>query len=369
MIRVLHVIRAMERAGAETFIMNVYRNIDTKSIQFDFLVNADNVCAYDHEIVERGGGIFRVPYFNVINYNSYVRSVKRFFSQHNEHPIVHGHVGLSAPVYLREARKLGKYTIAHSHGANAPLSVKELGYRIVSSQVRNTAEHFFACSKQAGLDRFGTQIVADSNLFEVINNGIDLEKYKLSQNMHAARKERLGLSSFQVFGHVGRFANEKNHAFLLRVFCEIKRINPRSVLLLVGDGPLRKPVEDEARQLGIIDSVFFIGIVPDPRIWLEAMDVFVFPSFHEGLSLALLEAQAAGLPCVVSEAIDSSNIASNRVCKLPLNDSPSFWASKCLGFAELRNEPNSDEIESLRMMGFDIRDTAKKMEEFYLSHA
>lgn len=369
MIRVLQVIGAMNRAGAETFIMNVYRNIDRDAVQFDFLVNAENECDYDREILDLGGRIFRVPYYRIANYASYRKSVASFFDEHPEHRIVHGHIGLCAPIYLHEARLRGRYAIAHSHGANQPLSLAGLMYRASSFPVRFEADHYFACSTKAGIDRFGRAIVADSSRFDIVNNGISLDDFRIDYAVHAERKRQLGLDSLLVVGHTGRFVDAKNHGFLLRVFKEIKSLAPHAVLLLVGDGPLREDIESESRQLGIEDSVIYTGVVQDVPNWMAAMDVFVFPSRNEGLPLALVEAQAAGLPCVISDAIDESAAATDYARILTLNESCGVWADTAIKYSAYRKAAIEENAAMLRSKGFDIRDTVEKLQEFYLAHA
>ena len=152
MIRVLHVIGAMDRGGAETMIMNLYRAIDRTKVQFDFLVHEQRVCDYDEEIKDLGGEVFRgLPRFKVVNYSTYRDECRDFFSRHSEHPVVHGHIGSCAPVYLREAKRQGRVTIAHSHSQKFPLSVTELGFRALAYPVRRVADNFIACSMEAGL--------------------------------------------------------------------------------------------------------------------------------------------------------------------------------------------------------------------------
>lgn len=369
MIRVLHVIGAMNRAGAETFIMNVYRNIDRSKIQFDFLVHTDKPCDYDDEIRSLGGQIYPVPRFNGINYFAYRRVVAHFFSTHPEHDIVHGHIGSSASIYLREAKKYHKFTIAHSHATYGSFDIQQESFKVLSYTTRYIADYFFACSYEAGLDRFGKMVVNNKALFSVINNGIDIQAFIGSFKDHLAAKQTAGYKECVVFGSVGRLEAVKNTSLILEIFAEIRRKEPQSLLFLVGDGPLRADLESSAQKLGIREYVFFPGVVSNVKDYLKLMDVFILPSRYEGLGVALIEAQAAGLPCVVSDAIVDEAIITPYVDIVSLKESPSTWAQVCLDAAEKREAACRDNKDCLQNSGFDIKNVAVTLEAFYLEHS
>ena len=190
-LRILHVIGAMNRGGAETLVMNLYRSIDRSRIQFDFLVNELGTCDYDKEIDELGGKMFEVPRYNIANYPVYRRACQAFFSNHH-HPVVHGHIGLPAPIYLSIARRHGAACIAHSHAQNYPLSPGELVFRIATHPTRRCADRFLACSVQAGLDRYGEEVV-HSDRFHVLKNGIDIERSRFSEQARVSIRRELGV--------------------------------------------------------------------------------------------------------------------------------------------------------------------------------
>lgn len=219
-VRVLQVIGAMDRGGAETLLMNLYRNIDRNLVQFDFLVHEENSCDYDSEIQGLGGRIFRIPRYKLFNYCSYKTACKSFFSQHI-YPIVHGHIGFPASIYLNEASKTGAYTIAHSHAQNYPISPNEILFRVCARPVRHVADYFLACSKEAGIDRFGAEIVEGPS-FQILKNGVDTSVVGFDIKKRAEARAELGLSEdLLVLGHVGRLTEVKNHQFLFKVFNSI----------------------------------------------------------------------------------------------------------------------------------------------------
>ena len=366
-IRILHVIGAMNRAGAESMLMNLYRACDVDRIQFDFLVNDEG--DYDDEIIARGGRIYRIPRYTIANRHAYRKACVEFFDNHNEFPIVHGHIGLPAAIYLKEARKRGIYAVAHSHAQNYPLSLTEAVFRIESRPVRRNADYFMACSRQAGIDRFGKDVVEDEARFHVLNNGIDLAAYRFDEEARRTLRRDMGIDeSIPVFGHVGRFDPVKNHRFLLETFACILRREPTAKLVLAGkpdDGAVRA----HARELGIEDDVVFLGVRDDVARVLCAFDVFVFTSFKEGLGMAVVEAQASGLPCVVSTGVPTIARVSDAASFLDLDQGAEVWADTALAKLDERPARRDAFIEDVRAAGFDIETTAAWLQGFYLDRA
>lgn len=365
MIRVLQVIGAMDRGGAETMIMNLYRTIDRRKVQFDFLVHEQRECDFDREIGELGGKIYRLPRLNGFNAISYRKLCRKFFEEHSEHPVVHGHIGSSAAIYLGEAKRAGRVAIAHSHAQSFLKGVQKVGFNVFSYPTRYIADWFIGCSCEAGRDRFGEKVVK-GNRFFILNNGIDVEQYHCDDAAHEKAKRDLGLDDVPVLGHVGRFAPEKNHSFLLEAFSRFLQVYPSSVLLLVGRGPLEDDVRNIAQEFGIAGSVRFLGVRDDVPDLLRAMDVFVFPSVKEGLPLAAVESQAAGLPVLLSTGVPEHAVITDRARRIPLSVGAAKWADTMREvFEESRNRPREDCIGQVRSHGFDVRDTANRLCRFY----
>ena len=365
MIRILHVIGAMDRGGAETMIMNLYRAVNRDEVQFDFMVHEERKCDYDEEIESLGGRIYRMPRFNGVNLVSYLRGFRRFFAEHDEHPIVHGHIASSAAIYLREARRAGRFAIAHSHAQNYPLDPAQLAFRVVTYPTRFIADYFMACSFEAGRDRYGQKVVSGSS-FRVLKNGIDLDQYLCDQSAHESSKKWLGYGEDTVLiGHVGRFDPVKNHRFLLDVFSLVKDGVPCARLVLVGrGGQLAEDLKREACERGLEDAIDFLGVREDIPHILEAFDAFVFPSFKEGLSIAVIEAQASGLPVLMSTGVPQAAALVDSVVRLPLAEGATRWAQACIDMLK-SSGIRHDRVAEVREHGFDIEESAQWLEGFY----
>ena len=361
-LRILHVIGAMDRGGAETMIMNLYRQIDRRKYQFDFLVHTDRKCDYDEEIYALGGRIFRVPYYVIANYFSYAGKCRKLIEEHPEWKIIHGHIASSASVYLRVARKLNRFTIAHSHKMNQLSSPGDVIHKIMTYDNRWIADYYMACSRQAGLDRYGKKIV-NSDRFQVLNNGIDAPKYCFDPKERACLREKMQIGEELVVGHVGRFVKIKNHEFLLDVFREILLIKPNAKLVLVGRGPLEATMKHKTEEMGMEKNVFFLGVCDNIPEILNMIDVFVFPSFYEGLGIAAIEAQAAGLPCVMSSTIPDEAVITADVKKMELTEKSELWAKTIIKMAETTERKNT--LEDVRKAGFDIGSSVKKLVQVY----
>ncbi len=368
-IRVLHVIGAMDRGGAETLVMNLYRHIDRNAIQFDFLVNEERTCDYDAEIEELGGRLYRIPRFALANYLTYRSACRKFFRR-NAHPIVHGHIGFPAAIYLQCAKQQnGAFTIAHSHAQNYPLSPTEAVYRIVSNRVRGKADYYLGCSELAGIDRFGRSIVEGGH-FHVLKNGIDAQAIRFDPNERRRIRSELGIDDdAPIFGHVGRLTPIKNHSFLLDVFRKVLDELPGARLLLVGRGEAEDEIRQRVCDLGLSDAVLFLGVRDDVPAVLSAMDVFVFTSFREGLANATIEAQASGLPCLLSTGVPRLAQISRTTEFADLSEGAHAWAQKALTlYRSVRPDRSNAYLDALSA-GFDIQESADWLADLYLANS
>lgn len=359
MVRVLHVVTHMNRGGLETMIMNYYRHMDRSRVQFDFLVHRQQKADYDDEILSLGGRIYRLQPLNPLS-GSYRRSLDAFFAEHKEYRIVHSHLDCMAGFPLKYAKKYGApVRIAHSHNSDQPKDAKYLLKLFYKQQITRQATALFACGKKAGRWMFGTAA------FQVLNNAIDAAAYKYDASVARQVRRELGISETAlVVGHVGRFCHQKNHSFLIRIFAQVLRRRPDAVLLLVGEGELRPDIEAQIRQLGIGGSVIFAGLRADVNELLQAMDVFVFPSLYEGLPVSMIEAQTAGLPCLISDRIPPDCRVTDLVRQLSLEDGPEIWADAVVSVSGYRQEGTA---ELICKAGFDIRENALRLQEFYLN--
>lgn len=365
MLRVLQVIGKMDRAGAETFIMNLYREIDVSKVQFDFMVFTDEKGDYDDEIEQRGGHIYHMPAFKGYNYFSLCKKFDVFFKEH-PYKVVHGHIGSLAPAYLKSAKKYGAYAIAHSHSTNSNEYLERIIFNMLASRVRKIADFFFGCSRGAGEDRFG-KTIANSNRFKVINNGVDSAEFVYTPQRNLVLKEKYGLEGKFVYGHVGRFTGVKNHPFLIDVFNEIQKSQENAVLILIGRGEDEEQIKGKVKQLGLENKVYFFGIRSDISDMMNLMDAFIFPSKYEGLGNVGIEAQAAGLPCFFSSGIAKEACITNQVSIYDLSDGPELWAQNILKV--LSTFQRVDTHQKIIDANFDISFVAKELQDFYMEHS
>lgn len=355
-IRILHIVTYMGRGGLETMLMNYYRSIDRTKVQFDFLTHRDFRADYDDEIEALGGKIYRLPNLNPFS-RSYLGALDRFFGEHPEYRIVHSHLDCMSAIPLKAAKKHGvPVRIAHAHNSNQPRDAKYLLKLFYKHRIARQTTQLFACSGEAGRWMFGS---AD---FRVLNNAIDAGKYAFDAALRSGVRRELGVSGDAVLvGHVGRFDPQKNHSFLLDIFAKMPG---DTRLLLVGDGVLRPDAERRAEELGIRERVIFAGVRTDVDRLLQAMDVFLFPSLFEGLPVSIVEAQAAGLPCLISDKVPIECKKTDLVTQIPLDASPTEWAEAVLSAAEM---PRGDTLAQIREAGFDIRANAEWLQNHYLS--
>lgn len=355
--RVLQVVTSMTRAGLETMLMNYYRHIDRQHIQFDFLVHRQERKEYDDEIEFLGGKIYRLPPLNPVGY-TYHKALRQFFKEHPEYRIVHVHLNCMSSVVLKEAKKAGiPVRIAHSHNTAQDKNLKYPIKMLCRRFIPRYATQLLACSQEAGRWLFGDEP------FQILYNAIEVEKFRYDPQTRERMRESLGIAENTVLvGHVGAFMLQKNHDFLIDVFAQMQK-QVRSKLLLVGDGYLRKKLEDKVRQLGIEDKVIFAGIRSDVSDLMQAMDVFVFPSHYEGLGIVIIEAQAAGLPCLISEQVPQKGIVTELVKQVSLNKGAEIWADDAIKISQIKRK---DVSEKVRVAGYDILTNTEKLQNFYI---
>ncbi|WP_295813704.1 glycosyltransferase family 1 protein [uncultured Deinococcus sp.] len=342
----------MNRGGVETWLMNILRNISRNDVAFDFLVHKGEGAAYDGEITDLGAKrIFCRWPDNPIKYGWNFIKILR---ENGPYDVIHSHVHHFSGFVLLLAWLAGvPIRIAHSHSSatselGTPNLRRTVYYLFTKYLIQTTSTVGLAASEKAAVSLFGDDW-ADDKRWKVVYCGVDLSAFDIKVDKVSMRK-RLGISDNAfVIGHVGRFDKPKNHQFLLEVFNELQKIIPTSVLLLVGDGALKSTVQDMSQELGISDKVIFTGAVSNvSEIMLGCMDIFVFPSINEGLGLALIEAQAANLVCIVSDSVPYEVKISKGVYFIPLNIGSAAWANIIsMNINQRNNETNDIEKFSL----------------------
>ena len=364
-VRVLHVLGSMNRGGQETFIMNVYRNIDRSKVQFDFLINVQEKCDYEDEIISLGGIIYRIPR-RFPNYWKHLKAMRKFFRENTQYNVIHQHTNsLTAISTALCAKKVNKSKIIyHCHSSKPDKGiVNQIFDFYYKPKVKEYVTHYFACSELAAENLFGKHI--EQSEVKIINNAIDSAKFVYNITVRAQKRKEFGVENKFVIGHVGRFAEAKNHAFLIDVFSQIHKQNDDAVLLLIGDGERRGAIEKQVQSLNLKKSVIFAGTREDIPELLCAMDVFLFPSLWEGMPMALVEAQASGLHCVVADSITKEVDFAGLTEHISLNKSAEYWAGKVLMYTDSYERKNmQDKVEKA---GFDINEITWRLESFYLS--
>nr|WP_239541284.1 glycosyltransferase family 1 protein [Pullulanibacillus pueri] len=350
----------MNRGGAETLIMNVYRKIDRAKIQFDFLTSKKG--SFDEEIKSLGGKVFRIPYVSDVGHRHYIRSLSHFFLTHKEYQVVHSHLDKMSGFVLKTAKKAGiPFRISHSHNTSSEGSILAKAYKWYAGRhIFSNASEFFACSEAAAHWLYKRQ----ANKAKIIKNGVDPHHFHYSEDVRQRVRERLNiLNGTFVIGHVGRFNRQKNHEKIIEIFFEVTKREPQSHLLLIGEGPLKKKMEQMVRTLGLQDHVDFLGVRSDVHELLQSFDLLLFPSLHEGLPVTLIEAQASRLPCLISEVIsDEVDIGAQLISYERLESNAHLWAMKALELNQVRKEGQGAWFSP----DYDIHTTVKKLQNFYL---
>lgn len=365
MIRVLHSVSNMDRAGIETMLMNYYRHMDRDKIQFDFLANKSKKGAYDEEIKNMGGRVYVTPGFNPIKSIEYRDFMMKLFREHPEYKIVHAHNGALGYWPLKYAAKSGvSVRIAHSHNTRINFDMKWLIKSYCKKRLKKIANIYWGCGKEAVEFYFGEK--AKKEGYKIINNAIEVERFLFNEEKRNEIRKTYGLDNKIVIGHVGRFMLQKNHKFLIKIFKGIHDKNENTVLMLIGEGELEQEVKDLVVELKLQDSVIFMGSIPNVNEMYQAMDAFILPSLYEGLPVVGIEAQAAGLPCYFSSTVTDETAITKLVRFISLDDSTDKWADIMLeGISKnLKRKSMYDEITDA---GYNIQIEAKKLQDMYLS--
>ena len=362
--RVLNLFTIMNRGGAETMVMNYYRQIDRTKLQFDFMVHRDERGEYDDEIEALGGRIFRMPPVRPWSASSYRKQVSEFYKKHPEYRVIHSHMSELGYYDFIEAERLGvPVRIAHAHNRPHGVDLKSPMRWYYKTKMMPHITHMFICGEEAGNWLFGEK---NSGKFIMLNNAIDSRKYSLDPSVRKKVRDDLGISNNLVIGHVGRFDTQKNHRFLIEIFNKVQAKRSDALLLLIGNdsGEIGEKIHSMVSAFGISDKVRFLGVRSDVAELMQAMDVFLFPSLFEGLSLASVEAQAAGLPVLISDGVPIECKKTPLVHVMPLSASAESWADKV---TELAGIPRQNTCQDIIDSGFDIKENAKWLQNFYLS--
>lgn len=326
--RILHVLGKLDRGGVETWLLQILRHIDRQKYQMDFLVHTVDRGAYDDEVLSLGARI--IPCLSPSTPLLYARNFWSVLRKYGPYDVVHSHVHHYSGYVLMLAAMAGVQTrIAHSH-TSAPQHSAKVGrqayLRLMQFLIQRYASSIIVISTAAGDSLMCGWRDDDRCCLQPY--GIETDAFDVSVDVARIRAE-LGIPcGTKVVGHVGRFAEVKNHKFILQIAAELKLTEPDVRFLLVGDGPLRPEIEAEISRMGMSGRFILVGLRSDiPELMKGAMDAFLFPSFYEGLGLVLVEAQLAGLRSVISDQIPhEADLVADMVERLPLSAPPGEWA-------------------------------------------
>lgn len=356
--RLLCLVSCMNTGGAETFLMKLYRKIDRTKYQMDFGVFTEEEGFYDEEIKLLGGKVHHlVP--KTKNFSLYKKGLYDLVKKEQYKYVLRITSNAAGFYDLKIAKEAGaRVCIARSSNSSDGDSFK---VKLINDISRFLFVKYvdvkIAPSDLAAEYTFGKKATAKGEVY-YLNNGLDLDVYSFSEEKRKRIEGEFGLQGKFVVGHVGRFSKQKNHEFLIDIFYELKKKKDNAVLLLVGNGELKQNIEDKAKALGIDDSIIFAGIRSDVPDLLSAMDVFVFPSFYEGMPNTVIEAQATGLPCVIADTITKEACVTDCVHFKSLADSAEKWVEKIL---ESKNNIGDRSLYSkvMKNRGYDINDVVK----------
>lgn len=361
-IRVLQIFARLDRGGAETMIMNYYRNIDRSKIQFDFIVRSEERLAYEDEIESLGGRIFHILPMSISSIQKHKKQIAHIFDN-TYYDIVHGHVVEAAYFVFKEAHKRGIPTIAHSHSINFGSKITSIVKKAIFSFQKPLISYYFACGKDASIAKFGSKITENVT---ILPNAIDVAKFAYSEDGRDRVQKAMGWNGRRVIIHVGRFSKAKNHMFLIEIFNEILKKDTNSILVLVGGhGELLENVKDKIKELEIEPKVQFMGGRDDVYDLLKGADLFLMPSLWEGLPVSIVEAQVSGMAIVTSDRVPNEvRLWDDAMEFISLTKDASYWAKEC--FAKMNNTIRKDKSDIIIQSGYDIRENAKWLQKFYL---
>lgn len=359
--RVLCILSSMNAGGAETFLMKVYRNIDRTKYQMDFCINVKEKCYYEDEILDLGGKIYRIPTKSE-NLKEFRRHLTATVKENGYDHVLRITSSTMGFMDLKIAKQAGAHVCcARSSNASDGGSLKSKIAHCLGKVLYNKyVDVKIAPSDLAARYTFGNKTYENGRV-NILHNGVDLDVFKYyPEERENVRSEFHVGSEIKLIGHVGRFDEQKNHMFLLEIFQKIHAIDANTKLLLVGKGPLKEPICKKASELGILDNIIFTGVRSDVPYLLSAIDVFVMPSFYEGMPNTIIEAQATGLPCVIADTITREANITGLVEYLPLGNAE-HWAERAL--AAIRDE-RADTKDSFIANKYDIESVADEFVKY-----
>lgn len=387
-INVLVLITVMDRAGAETMMMNYLRNINREKIHMDFLINREQKADYEDEIEKLGGRIYHMCPIYPGKFHRYKKEFRNFLEEHPGYDVIHSNLEERSYFAFKIAKKMGiPVRVAHAHSAPCGRNMKMIMRLYFRRKLQKYCTHKVACGEKAAKWLFGS----DADLVEMesfvngenhskntvvlMKNAVDTDKFSYSTDVREKVRKKMKISrDTLVIGHVGRFTHDKNQSFLIDIFKNVNSLNKKSAMMLIGGGKpkeeisYKEEIERKVQQSGLKGKVKLLGVREDINELMQAMDILVMPSRTEGFPVTLVEAQAVGLCCLVSAAVGYDINMTEKIQYKSLEEDASWWAQKILSMTA---DGQNREAESIPMKekvierGYEIADAAKDLEAFY----
>ena len=360
--RILHVSAGIGRSNGVMSVILNYARFMPPDIRFDVMYFVETADDREKELEVLGGRAVRIAPPGLHSFRR--DDVDEYLSAHRgEYAAIHLHLPYLASVFAPKARKYGiPKVFVHCHSSRFSLEHSGWRNRLLNLPTRRLADGLIACGRDAGRVWYGEKAVKSGRV-SILPNAIETETFRFDPARRTATRAALGLGEELTVGHVGTLTTPKNHQFLLPVFAEIRKARPDAVLLLAGEGVLRSQVEKQIRALGLSGAVRLLGDRRDVPDLLQAMDLFLFPSLHEGLPVSVVEAESAGLPVLMSAAVtDEVCVTGERIARMPLDEPPERWAERALALAALERTDTADRVARA---GYDLKTNAAWLAEFY----
>lgn len=365
--KILHIVGGMNIGGTETMLMNLYRKVH-KDIQFDFISYYEKDGYYDDEIRILGGNVIKLEPPNKVGIFKSIKDLKTVIKSNGKYDAVHTHTLFNCGIGVFAAYLSGaNIRISHAHttaDANEGL-IKKIYISLMRSIIKIFSTNYLACSDSAGKYLFGNNIL-ENKKYKKLPNYIDYEKFINLSNKESIRDE-LGIDNNDiVIGHVGRFIPAKNHEFIVEVIKNLSIKNSNVKCIFVGNGDLENDMKAKVKKLELEEKIYFLGIRSDIEMIVSEMDLFILPSIYEGLGLVLLEAQAAGVPCLVSEAIQpEADLQVELVKKMNLSDDLELWSKTALEMISKPKVDKKDILNSFEKQGYKIENIVNELTNIY----
>lgn len=366
-IKILHVYTIMNRGGAETFIMNVFRNIDRDRYQFDFLCTSNGKGDYDDEILSLGGHIYHYDSFSQKNVFKVICDTKKIIKEHGPYDVIHIQFQFYSAVYCIAAKIAGiKQIIVHSHNASDKDNngfVRKIYFTIARKVIGLFSTNRLACGEKSGRFLFGNNMT-----FQTIYNGMNIKEYsKVDIEKMQQLISKYELKNKLIIGHVGRFEKQKNHDFFIKIAKEFLNRKVDFKIILVGRGTGFDEFKNKVRKENLDNYFIFAGIQQETNVYYKLFNVLVMPSLYEGFPVSIVESLACGTPCVLSDTITKEvNLIDNMCSFISLNDDIKKWCDVIIDKSKITCDRNKC-VKILEEKGFSINSTIEKITNVYLN--